>query len=516
MPFLPEKASVQCDPVKSLPLPRVLRSPAVLLGLFIFALSFLTYFQNYTYPPALFWDENYHIASAQKYLSGVYFMEPHPPLGKLLIALGEKLVHPNNQPTDSFLTTDYARELPAGFSFAGYRFFPSLLGWLAAPLLYLILLLLLRNPPSAAVFSFLYVFDNALIVHTRGAMLDSMLIFFCLLAILAFLLQIEWRHHRTKFLMASLLFGAAFGAAATTKETGMILLLLPFFLGWKLRPDRDAIARGMLTALIAFAVVFVSVWYTHFALGSRVEPTLPDQGFYQASDAYKNILINGRNRSPAAFPVMLRDSLKFMGHYARGVPRLDLCKRDENGSAFFTWPLGARSINYRWETPDGSAYRYLYLQSNPVVWWVSFAGVLVALSLLVASVLVPFRKPLASRFMLTVFTTMYVCYMIAISQLGRVMYLYHYFLPLLFSFIILALVARELKQLGPVRLTEQGRKISLLVFGFLIFAAFQYYSPFTYYRPLTDAQFARRNIFPAWELTCVHCERVNGLAIPCK
>jgi len=502
--------------VKNLPFPRVLLSPAVLLGLFIFALSFLTYFQNYSYPPALFWDENYHIASAQKYLSGVYFMEPHPPLGKLLIAAGEKLIHPNNQPTDSFITTDYARELPANFSFAGYRFFPVLLGWLVAPLLYLILLLLLRNPPSAAVFSFLYVFDNALIVHTRGAMLDSTLIFFCVLGILAFLLQIEWQKQRGKFLAASLLFGAAFGAAATTKETGMILLLLPCFLAWKLWPNRDAIGRGLLASVVAFAVVFAGVWYAHFALGSRIEPTLPDQGFYQASDAYKNILINGQNRSPAAFPVMLWDSFKFMGHYARGVPRLDLCKRDENGSPFFLWPFGARSINYRWETPDGSAYRYLYLQSNPVVWWASFVGVLIAISLLVASVLVPFRKPLVSRFPLMVFTTLYACYMLAISQLGRVMYLYHYFPPLLFSFIILALVCHELRQIGPLRFTEQGRKIGLLVFGFLIFATFQYYRPFTYYQPLTDAQFARRNLFSAWELTCVHCERVNGLAIPCK
>jgi dolichyl-phosphate-mannose--protein O-mannosyl transferase len=42
---------------------------------------------GYHQPAALFWDENYHIPSAQKYLDGVMYMEPHPPLGKLLIAL---------------------------------------------------------------------------------------------------------------------------------------------------------------------------------------------------------------------------------------------------------------------------------------------------------------------------------------------------------------------------------------------------------------------------------------------
>src|SRR3989344_5174926 len=70
-------------------------SPTVLCAGFVLILSYLTYFHGYTQPPYVYWDENYHIASAQKYLNNVYFMEQHPPLGKLLIAAGEKLIDAN-------------------------------------------------------------------------------------------------------------------------------------------------------------------------------------------------------------------------------------------------------------------------------------------------------------------------------------------------------------------------------------------------------------------------------------
>ncbi|MFA5273504.1 MAG: phospholipid carrier-dependent glycosyltransferase [Candidatus Peribacter sp.] len=497
--------------------------PAVLFGLLVLLLSYLTYFQNYSYPPQLFWDENYHIASAQKYLNGVYFMEPHPPLAKLLIALGEKMYHPNVA-TDQFITTDYARDLPDGFSFVGYRFFPALLAWLTAPVLFGIFLLLTRNPQQSTLLSFLYIFDNALIVHARGAMLESTLLFFIALTILAFLLLLETKNKPNAFFTSAALFGASFGAAMTTKDTALILILLLPFLLWRLwsedRKDMRAIQQKigrMLGAMgVSFAVVFCGVWYAHFAIGTHVNPSLPDNGYYQASDEYKAILDQGLTRAFSSFPVMLQDSLKFTSHYARGVPRLDLCKKDENGSPFYFWPLGARSINFRWETPEGTNYRYLYLQVNPIVWWASFAAVLLALGLLASQLFFPFKEHLKHRFMLTVFVTLYICYMIAISSLDRVMYLYHYFPPLFFGFIILGLVFLELKRFWVWEFTPQGRKMGLLLFGLLIFAAFQFYRPLTYYQPLTDEQFRRRAFFPLWELTCVKCDKVSSLVVPCK
>ncbi len=486
----------------------------VLLG-FVIVLSYFTYFHRYWDPPHVFWDENYHIASAQKYLNGVYFMEQHPPLGKLLIALGEKVFHPNAR-TDQFLGTDYGTDFDNGFSFAGYRFFSALLGWWTAPLLFLIFLTILKNPLQSALLSFFYIFDNAIIVHTRGAMLEGPLDFFCILNILFFFLLLRDRMVQKRLVLWSVLMGASFALVVTTKVLGLILILLTLPVLWKLYPSWKRMLTFSVCFGLPFLVVYCTVWQIHFARGKTIQPALPDSGYYQASPAYKMYLDQGRAGSLASFPVMLRDSLRFVSHYNNGAPRLDLCKADENGSPFYFWPLGARSINYRWETPDSKTYHYLYLVANPVVWWSAFAGVLMAAALLVSSFLFPFRQQLRNRFLLCVFLGVYVSFMIAVSRIPRVLYLYHYFIPLIISIIIFALVFDELQNFGKKVLHEHGKTVIALTFAALIFLSHQYYRPFTYYGGLNDAQFNRRNIFGLWDMHCVNCQRNNGLVIPSK
>lgn len=482
---------------------------------FVLLTSFFTYMYRYDYPRSPFWDEPYHIASAEKYLSGVYFMEQHPPLGKLLIAAGEKIVNGNAR-DDQFIKTDYATNIPAGFSFAGYRLFPSMLAWLSATLLFFIFLFITGSSPLAALLSFLYIFDNAQIVHSRGAMVDSPLTFFGMALVLLFLhLQrsdpaLRIRRHCA----LSLLFGLCFGLAMTTKLVGLIFILLVPALLIRLFPDRRKILSFTFLALLGFISAYVTVWQIHFSLGSRVVPELADQGYYQASPEYKVILAKGKQNSIWSFPVMLRDSLKYVTHYNKGVPRLDLCKADENGSPFYFWPFGARSIDYRWEQAGEGVYRYLYLQSNPVGWALGFTGVLLAVLLLLVPLLFTVKEKLRHPFLLLTFLGLYVGYMAAISQLSRVMYLYHYFLPLLFSYILFALVLVNIRRVGRLTITDDRRVLMMTVLGFLIFIAFQFYRPLTYYEPISDAAFKRRAIVPLWELKCVQCERMSGLVVP--
>jgi dolichyl-phosphate-mannose--protein O-mannosyl transferase len=489
----------------------------IIFLLFVTFLSFLTYFYRYADPPRVYWDENYHIAASQKYLNGVYFMEQHPPLGKLLIALGEKLIHPNPPQYDQmFVGTDYATNFPDDFSFAGYRFFSALLGWLAAPLLFLTFLLLSRNSLWAALFSFLYIFDNALIVHIRGAMLEGSLIFFIALMILCFFCLLEWGNRRRAFIALNILFGASFALVATTKLFGLdLILLLPAYL-FTLLPHWKKIGKAIGFFVLGFLPIYCAVWQIHFGLGGRIVPTLPDNGYYQASDEYKAILAQQKQTSLFSFPVMIRDSLNYVFFYNRGTPRLDFCKADENGSPFYMWPLGAITINYRWETPNGTDYRYLYLQSNPVVWLSALATLLVGTAMLLASVLFELQVPLRRRFLLAVFLGLYASYMIAIATIPRVLYLYHYFPPLFYSFIVFGIVFLELQRIGRWRLTEHVKTIVLLIFAGLIFASYEFYRPFTYYEPLNDQQFSLRALLPVWELTCVHCQKVNPVAVPNK
>ncbi len=502
---------------------------SVLLGLLIAVMAFFTYFWNYTNPPFLYWDENYHIASAQKYLNGVYFMEPHPPLGKLLIAAGEKLLNANVGADDEFIGTDYAKELPSGFSFKGYRFFPVFLGWAIAPLLYLIFLLITRKPVWAVLLSFLYVFDNALITHSRAAMLDSTMLFFCVAMIALYLLVLRFRHHRHAFPLLSLLLGIAFAGAMGTKALAMIMILLWPVMILHLRKrsnvesqmsrtfalrlstfDFQKICQFLVLSTAGFLIVYVAIWQLHFSIGKRIVDSLPDNGYYQASEEYKTLLGAGR----ISLPLMMRDNLRFLKHYSTGVPPLNLCKADENGSPFFLWPFGARAINYRWETPDGSLYQYLTLQINPVVWGLSLIGLLLAFVLILGSFLLHGAKKPEHRHDLMLWSLLWLSYMIAVSRIDRVLYLYHYFIPLLFSFILLGYVLLDLKKIGAWALDARRKDWLLLACGLMIFASFHFYRPLSYYEPISDVSFRKRMIFPLWELRCVNCEKKNLMANP--
>ena len=490
---------------------RLSQSPAtrqsLLLLCLITAIGLFTYVQRYNAPAAFFWDENYHIASAQKYQHNIFFMEQHPPLGKLLIAAGEGLL--NRNPVDNqFIGTDYGTELPPGFSFVGYRFFPVLFAWLTAPLLFLIFWKLTRSDVAAALLSSLYIFDNALIVHLRGAMLEPMLLFFAASTILAFLLLKDEQNDK-RFGWWSILFGTSLGCVLTTKVVGLVLILTIPAIVWMLWPRKDLLARFAGIAGAAFLITYIGVWQTHFALGSTINPVLPDQGYYQASPQYKAVLGAGKTRSLRWFPVMLKDSLAFVSHYNNGVPRLDMCKVEENGSPWFLWPVGGRTINYRWETPDGGLYQYLYLQSNPIVWWISFAGIITAVGLVLASFVTDMKTPLQNRPMLLMFLALYFGYMGAISQIDRVMYLYHYFLPLLFSFCVLALVVFEVRRIGPWNVTPNRRLGALLALTFTVFASYEFYRPLSNYEPISDGAFAKRSILNVWELHCVNCAKTS-------
>ena len=492
-----------------------LTQPSVRRGLlftgFILFLSYFTYVHNYQTPSGYFWDENFHIPSAQKYLTGTFFMEPHPPLGKMLIALGEKLVDPNDG-FDQMINVDFGKEVPEGFSFKGYRLFPVLFAWLTAALMFWIFVLITKDWLMATMLSFLYIFDNALIVHNRGAMLDAPMIFFCVAMMLLFLLMLRWKKHARHFYTCALLYGISLGLVLVTKVLGLIMILLIPALLVSLYPRWKQMAGLLVVVGVSCIVVYVGIWQLHFSIASTVNPRLNNQGYYNASEEYKQLLDEGKTGSLTAFPIMWKDSMQYLSHYAGGTPQLDLCKPEENGSPFFFWPFGARTINYRWEGKYDNLHSYLYLVPNPLGWLAGLLGVVIGVSLLLVSFLHPLKAALKNRFLLATFLGLYISYMVAIAQLDRVMYLYHYFIPLLISFVLFGLVCAEIKTIGKWKVTSDNLRIGLPIFGLLLFLSFQMYRPITYYTPVLDEQINRLNIVKLWDLRCGNCDRDNLLA----
>lgn len=479
------------------------RNVLIIYNVIVIAVSYFTYFKNYDYPPSVFWDENYHIASAEKYLQDVMFMEPHPPLGKLFVALGEYLIHPNDKINKSgFTQTDYIKDFPAGYSFKGVRFFSALFAWLSAIVFFYILYFISKNPHTSLLFSSLYIFENALITHSRAAMLEGSHLFFILLAVLYFVYLVQ---KKTKIsLLNYFLFGLLAGFAVSIKATGAIVFFLfPFIFiaDYKYAISKTAINVGKSVVLkgvfvvIGFLIIFATIWQIHFSLGKIVL----DDKYYKASDKYREIITKAKTNNPANFIIMLKDNMAYMANYNNGVPRLDVCKPDENGSHPMTWPLGEKSINYRWEK-DGDGVRYMYLQSNPVAWFLGLAGIILSLVLIAGKII--FKTPIKNKklfYLITAFTTLYVIYMAIILRIERVMYLYHYFIPLLFSFILAFLVFNYIFE---EKIANKSKVIffSLAIMIITIIGTYKFFSPLSYYQPLTTEQFEKRIWFDFWKL----------------
>ena len=486
------------------------RNILIIYSVIVLIVSYFTYFKNYDYPPSVFWDENYHIASAQKYLTGVMFMETHPPLGKLFIALGEYIIHPNDNISQNellkFTQTDYIKDFPAGYSFAGVRLFSALFAWLSAIVFFYILYFVSKNPHTSLLFSSLYIFENALITHSRAAMLEGSHLFFILLAVLYFAYLAQKLSKKTLFNYFVL--GILVGLAISIKATGAITaFLFPFlfFTDYKYQGStlilkrtldiaKKFISKGLFFTIGSVAI-FSLVWYIHFSLGK----VATDDKYYKASDKYKNIMSQGITSDPKYFPAMMKDNLAFMANYNKGVPKLDVCKPDENGSYPLAWLVGDKSINYRWEK-SGDGVRYMYLQANPITWFLGLSGIILSLILTIGRIV--FKTPVKNKnlfYLITAFATLYIIYMAIMLRIERVMYLYHYFIPLIFSFVLAYLAFNYIFE---DKIANKSKKLylGLIILVVIIAGTYKFFSPLSYYQPLTTEQFEKRIWFDFWKL----------------
>jgi len=634
----------------------------------VFMVATLTYGLNYGSPAAQFWDENYHIASAQKYFDGAFFMEPHPPLGKLFIALGEKMWHPNDgvqkvfYDTDAkrcktFDQTDFVKDFPSKteqcqnifrlaskggecvnierwtneasdaekkltatpvadtfcqeavkpMSYAGYRFFPVIFAILIAPLFFLILLFFTRNPHISLAFTSLYLFDNALIVHSRAAMLESTQGFFIMgaLAYFAYL----WSRRGVRTWVQYLTLGVLIGLVVSTKLNGLILVLLPLLLmlrelyaqkvlpQWIDKLDKTTfvallkkIPRLIGCLLVCFgtaAVVFCAIYFIHFSLARNLQThDLTNKNYYinqskilKLSDEerckqdagktgflecrylkFKAQMDAGQQTNLRAFPRQMLEHISFTQYYNDGVPELDVTKSGENGSSPWTWPIGNKTINYRWEIAwsPGLGYsadvkiselcdknvwtdgdktaacsplydtvqkvcdsqlsdsikqkvcskdaKYLYLQGNPAAWSLSLIGVLFAVALIISRVFFGLKIIYPRLFgAICSLLLLYIAYMISVMQIKRVLYLYHYFIPLMLGMLLAALVFTYISR-PMLKFLETRRFVYALCILLVctVFAVYSFFSPLTYYKPLSKEQFNERIWNRDWQLKAVN------------
>uniref|UniRef100_A0A7N9AU81 Protein O-mannosyl-transferase 1 n=1 Tax=Mastacembelus armatus TaxID=205130 RepID=A0A7N9AU81_9TELE len=263
-----------------LQLPLVVTAQVDLVLVLVSLLAFWTRLSHLNYPNAVVFDEVYYGQFVSLYMKRVFFIDDSgPPLGHMILALGGF--------DGNFVWNRIGADYPSSVSVWSLRLLPALCGALCVPLVYLLTLELKFSHLSALGAALLLLMENSLIVQSRFMLLESVLIFFVLLAFFSYLrfhnsTKSSWFRYRWL-----LLSGASCAAAVGVKYMGMFSYLLLLGMAslhtWTLIGDRtvshvrftlshnEAVKNCLLLAyLVCLLVVPVLLYVFWFYIHLRV------------------------------------------------------------------------------------------------------------------------------------------------------------------------------------------------------------------------------------------------------
>jgi dolichyl-phosphate-mannose-protein mannosyltransferase len=466
-------------------------------------LGLCTTFSGYSYPERPLLDEHYYIADAQRTLHGVFYLKHNPPLGKLLIAAGEYLLQ-SNEHSDQFIELEVANVFGPGFSFQGYRLFPALLAWFTIPLFTAILLAMGLTPLRSVLFTMPLLFDTARIMHARAAMLDGPLTFFSVLTV--FFIVLHWKRTRPSLALAAAA-GAAFGCAVSVKFVAAPLVIAFIVVALRQRKHWKQSLLALTVAGAATLFTTFTIWQINFGLMHHTLPVLEEQGTFGVSQEFLAVIRSPQRWAPWKLPLLLSESAEYARVYNANIQEIDLCSNEELASLPWLWPLGHKSMRYLWTSGDQGT-QYVTLAPNIVAWACSLLGILAALGLCISSGLS--RVKLKRPGLLLMLLLVYIGFMAGFLETRRVLFLYHYFVPLTIGLMLFALATDEIRRWRPAVID-----VALSLLMVCCVAAYQFYLPFVLFAPLTDAEFERRaNLWPLFELQCGSCRRPSPFLTP--
>ena len=460
----------------------------IFLGILIVALCARVLFLSYI--PQVVFDEVHFGKFISSYCcTHQRFFDIHPPVGKLIIAAGAYLSGYNGLFSFEFIGQPFA-----GVPIAGIRLVPALFGVLLSGVIYSLLRLIGVSRQFAALGGIAIALDNALIAESRFVLMDNILLVMTFGALAAGIASVKKEFQKFSWwfiMLAGVLAGASMGIKFTGALAGGLVVLvflvemfksfLPLakgeaegvLLSRRTSPDPSFVRRGnvgiWLLKIFVFActalVIYLAAWALHFSLltlpGSGDVWGIPAGNFMQDLISVHQQMISANYNLTAGHPY---------------------------GSAWWTWPFMVRPIFY-WQGTTGN--QFVYLLGNPAVWWGSLFFFSMALIALCVSLLYKHTRSIGSGTygFIWIMVIGYLWAYVPLMRVPRVLFLYHYLTPLIFSIIIAIwwvdrMVARRTK--------------FFVVAALCIVAGFVYVSPLTYGYPLP--QFWQSALFsiPTW------------------
>ncbi|XP_015989349.2 protein O-mannosyl-transferase 1 isoform X4 [Rousettus aegyptiacus] len=247
-------------------------------------LGLLSRLWQLTYPRAVVFDEVYYGQYISFYMKRVFFLDGSgPPFGHMLLALGGYLGGFDGNFLWNRIGAEYSSNVPVW----SLRLLPALAGALSVPMAYQIVWELRFSHCAAMGAALLMLIENALITQSRLMLLESVLIFFNLLAVLSYLKFSNSQKHRPFSLswwFWLTLTGVACSCAVGIKYMGVFTYLLVLGVAavhtWHLIGDRTLSHVRVLCHVLARVLALVGVpvamyllfFYVHLMLLYRSGP----------------------------------------------------------------------------------------------------------------------------------------------------------------------------------------------------------------------------------------------------
>lgn len=421
----------------------------------LFFLSLTLHMVGIWHPQEAVFDEVHFGKFVSGYLTGQYFFDIHPPLGKLMIAGIGKLS--GFKTGFDFLTI--GEQYPNN-QYIWLRMLPAFFGSLLAPLIYLLTLRLSRSRWSALFAGLFVAFENALLVQSKFILIDSFLLFFGFAALYFFLESRvffkEGKWGLWSCALASICAGLAFSVKWTAVSFLGLILLFSFLIlikemvrMWR-HKEKSRNVRGMLIGCAFFLVIPILIYLAFFAVHFRL---LMQPG---TGNAYMGMRFNQSQK--LGFPP--RDFLANLYDVNAEMFRANqrITATHSYGSKWYTWPFMLRPVYY-WNkdiTAGGNSwYERIYLIGNPFVWWLSAIAVIYFLvSGITKGIIAVVRRLTKKRarvlseksreksehiFAVWFLGLAYVVNFFPFIFIGRVMFLYHYLTALVIAIMMMAI-----------------------------------------------------------------------------
>lgn len=437
----------------------------------IIFLSILTHFLFWGYPKQVVFDEVHFGYFATEYMSGKYFFDIHPPLGKMIISSFGFIGNINPEVTFTKINQPFGDN-----GYMWLRFLPNLAG-LLLPIIIFFLCLRLGFSKMAAFFAGLFlILENSLLVQSRFILLDSFLLLFGFSGLLFYLLSRKQLNLRKKiFLLLPAVILLTF--AFSVKWTGLAFLgivgiieFIDFLKNYKKWQVKDYAYRFLFFVCIPFLIYF-SIFVIHFSLLKQ-----SGKGDAFMSPSFQKTLINNSYQNnpdikPANTWLKFIELNKKMFTYNQ-----TLTAGHPYSSKYYSWPFLYRPIYY-WNNAnsDTNNEARIYFIGNPFIYWLSFGAIIF---LFLAIVIRKFGYQENKKIYLFLFGCFVINFLPYIF-IPRVMFLYHYLASLVFSILALVFVIDKM--------IAKKNKIRIFIFLTIVFViSFLIMSPLTYGFPLKE------------------------------